>query len=378
MRLLLTTDTVGGVWTYAIDLCRALQPHGVQIALATMGAPMAADQRRDVALLPHVRVAESTFKLEWMRDPWEDVRASGQWLLELEQAFRPDVVHLNGYAHGSLPFRAPVVVVGHSCVCSWWQAVKRERAPREWDRYRQEVTTGLQQADLIVAPSQAMLSALQSHYGPLPRTRVIHNGRSDALYSPGRKSNLILSAGRLWDEAKNLAALQRVASNLPWSVCVAGDDRSPDGGRRDTAGVRCLGRLDADALACWYAKAAIYALPARYEPFGLSALEAGLSGCALVLGGIDSLREVWDDAAAYVDPDDAGALRSTLVDLIEHPDRRESLRRLSLTRARRYAPQHMAGAYLAAYRDVARRAAAVEQVLPAHNSAAPAAFSMEG
>ncbi len=32
-------------------------------------------------------------------------------------------------------------------------------------------------------------------------------------------------------------------------------------------------------------------LPARYEPFGLSVLEAALSGCALVLGDIPSLRE---------------------------------------------------------------------------------------
>ena len=32
--------------------------------------------------------------------------------------------------------------------------------------------------------------------------------------------------------------------------------------------------------------ASIYALPARYEPFGLSILEAALSGCALVLGDI--------------------------------------------------------------------------------------------
>ena len=41
------------------------------------------------------------------------------------------------------------------------------------------------------------------------------------------------------------------------------------------------------------ARASIYALPARYEPFGLSILEAALSGAALVLGDIPSLREVW-------------------------------------------------------------------------------------
>jgi hypothetical protein len=57
--------------------------------------------------------------------------------------------------------------------------------------------------------------------------------------------------------------------------------------------VRCLGPLEASELAGWMHRAAIYALPARYEPFGLSALEAAQAGCALVLGDLSSLREVW-------------------------------------------------------------------------------------
>src|SRR3954447_23043730 len=80
MRLLLTTDTVGGVWTYAVELARGLAPHGVEVLLATMGAPLTDAQRADVAPLPHVRVAESRFKLEWMDDPWDDVAAAGRWL----------------------------------------------------------------------------------------------------------------------------------------------------------------------------------------------------------------------------------------------------------------------------------------------------------
>ena len=67
------------------------------------------------------------------------------------------------------------------------------------------------------------------------------------------------------------------------------------------------------ALARKMAEASIYALPARYEPFGLSALEAALSGCALVLGDIPSLREIWGPAAIYVPADDkVGALRAAL------------------------------------------------------------------
>jgi len=83
MRLLLTTDTVGGVWTYALELARALSPHNVEVLLATMGAPVSAEQRAEAAALPNGRVAESAYKLEWMDDSWDDVRRSGDWLLDL-------------------------------------------------------------------------------------------------------------------------------------------------------------------------------------------------------------------------------------------------------------------------------------------------------
>src|SRR5579884_2341799 len=111
MRILLTTDTVGGVWTYALELCRALAPRGVQIALATMGGPLTPDMRREAEQIESLALHESEYRLEWMQDPREDVRAAGDWLLELEASFAPDVVHLNGYAHAALPWRAPRVVV---------------------------------------------------------------------------------------------------------------------------------------------------------------------------------------------------------------------------------------------------------------------------
>ncbi len=49
-------------------------------------------------------------------------------------------------------------------------------------------------------------------------------------------------------------------------------------------------------------EAAIFAHPARYEPFGLAVLEAAMAGCALVLGDIPTLRELWDGAAVFVAP----------------------------------------------------------------------------
>src|SRR3954447_23381333 len=136
MKILMTTDCVGGVWTYAMELCAALEPHRVEVVLATMGPLPHEDQMAQVRRLPHVSLHVSEFKLEWMENPWTDVHAAGEWLIELEQQHKPHVIHLNGYAHGSLPWRAPVAMVGHSCVLSWWQAVNHTVAPSDWNRYR--------------------------------------------------------------------------------------------------------------------------------------------------------------------------------------------------------------------------------------------------
>jgi glycogen(starch) synthase len=359
-KVLMTADTVGGVWTYAIELARGLAEQGVEVALATMGAPLNDSQREKADRIPRLRVFESTFKVEWMEDPWRDVEKAGDWLLALEERVRPDVIHLNGFTHGALPWAAPVVMVGHSCVLSWWQAVKGEPAPPEWDRYAQEAANGLAAADLVVAPSEAMLAALSTHYGDLGKTRVILNGRDSKAFKPSPKEPLVFAEGRLGDEARNLEALEPVAANLPWDVFVAGEALQPDGEIRPHH-TRRLGRLTPRALAAWLGRAAIYCLPARYEPFGLSAVEAALSGCALVLGDIPSLRETWRHRAVFVPPDDRQALESALQKLIEDPDRRASLAAGSRARALQLSVDKMLASYLAAYGEVlADRAATLD------------------
>ena len=59
------------------------------------------------------------------------------------------------------------------------------------------------------------------------------------------------------------------------------------------------------------------ATPAIYEPFGLSALEAGLCGCALVLGDIESLREVLGGCGAVCFSGDRDEIADTVKKLTE-------------------------------------------------------------
>ena len=365
----MTADTVGGVWHYAIELATRLAQRGVRVALATMGAPLTPLQHAQVARVPQMTLFESAYALEWMSDPWIDVERAGAWLLELEHDLDPHVVHLNQFAFGSLPFAAPKLVVAHSCVLSWWSAVHGSAVPAEWNEYRSRVASGLGAAALVAAPTRAMLRTLRENYGYKGEGIVIPNGRDAAQYRPAAKHDVIFAAGRLWDCAKNLAALEAVAPALPWPVRVAGPTAHPDGGVRAPVNVHVLGELAPNDLAGELSRAAIYALPARYEPFGLSVLEAALSGCALVLGDIPSLREVWGRAAVYVKPDDHTALREALAQLIREPRRRERLARAARDRALLYTPERKAAAYLAAYEALTGAAAASSSALPSESHA---------
>lgn len=353
--VLMTADAIGGVWTWSLDLARALAPYHIDFVIAVMGSPLSPDQCSDAHQCGNVRVAESNLRLEWMPDAWPDVERAGEWLLELAARTRPQVVHLNGYVHAGLPWNAPVAIMAHSCVLSWWEAVKGTSAPAEYDRYASEVRAGLHAADLVAAPSYAMLAALEHHYGALRGARVIANGRDAALYRRGTKEPFVFAAGRVWDEAKNLVALDTVAPELDWPVLVAGDDLHPDGSHRPLANVCAVGRLTPKQLAGWLARAPIYALPALYEPFGLSVLEAALSGCALVLGDIPSLRENWDDAAIFVHPSDTAQLRAALNALIRNEGLHHSLADRARERAATFTAGQMARAWLEVYQELTRR-----------------------
>ncbi|HEX8984787.1 MAG TPA: glycosyltransferase family 4 protein [Bryobacteraceae bacterium] len=351
-RVLMTADAVGGVWTYALELARGLAARGTSVMLATMGPPPDENQRRDALCIPGLELFTGDYRLEWMEEPWEDVRRAGEWLLGLERQHAPDVIHLNNYCHGALPFRAPVLVVGHSCVTSWWNAVRGCEAPREWDRYRAEVARGLAAARMVTAPSRAMLDSLETHYGPLRAGRVIPNGRAPAWGSQPRKQPFLFASGRVWDDAKNIAALGRIAPALPWPVYIAGDTRHPDGGARGCPECYCLGRLPSERVPWWMGRASIYVLPARYEPFGLSILEAALAGCALVLGDIASLRENWDGAAVFVPPDDCEALQRAVASLIDSPTERSALSARAQRRGAAFGRDRMAASYAEAYREL--------------------------
>src|SRR5690606_37808207 len=116
-----------------------------------------------------------------------------------------------------------------------------------------------------------MLGQLWTGYEVRFEGLVINNARRIEDFSAGPKRGLILAAGRLWDPAKNLAALDAAAEQLPWPVLVAGQAHDPQIGPQDdpqasgaaVANVELLGALPSRELAGWMAQASIFAHPAR-------------------------------------------------------------------------------------------------------------------
>jgi glycosyltransferase involved in cell wall biosynthesis len=167
---------------------------------------------------------------------------------------------------------------------------------------------------------------------------VIHNFSESPGYSETEKEPFYLAAGRIWDKGKNLKLLEHLANRLPWPM-------------------RTLSGLPhTDALAQMQ-HASIYVHPALYEPFGLGILEAARAQCCLVLSDIPSLRELWDGAAAFLDPRDLEAWVQTLSRLSSDLSERESLAQLACRHATRFSADTAVQQYRQLYDLLIRRQA---------------------
>ena len=306
MRLLLTTDTVGGVWTYTRELTEGLLARSHSVALASIGPAPSPEQATWVAsFAPHL---PSTFTftaidapLEWQPENSTAYNAAEPALLALAESFRPDLLLSNQFCFGALPLRIPRLVVAHSDVLSWAEACRPNGLePSPWlDQYRALVQTGLASATAVLAPTHAMQAALARNFQLPARTAVIPNGRSlpDAAALP--RSLQAVTAGRLWDEAKNLALLDSLYADHPppLPIHIAGEHRRLAAPTHPH--LHLLGHLPEANLLTLFRRSTIYLATSIYEPFGLAPLEAALCGCAVLANDIPSLREVWDDAALF-------------------------------------------------------------------------------
>ncbi|WP_246848254.1 glycosyltransferase family 4 protein [Sphingomonas beigongshangi] len=369
MRLLVTSDAVGGVWEYTVELAHALARSGVEVIVACLGPPPSASQRAMIRPDEHlgadaqagsVTLMETDLPLDWLCADAAPVLAAGQAIAALAAALDVDLVQLNMptlAAAGPMP--VPAIAVTHGCVGTWWEAA-RPGVPLARDyRWHSVLTaTGLRAVDRVVAPSAAYGAIVQRRYGLAEAPVTVHNGRSPlCLPEPDAPpGDLALTVGRLWDGVKNAALLDRVAARLPIPFLAAGAVRGPHGETVRLDHLRPLGQLSAAQLGGHLAQRPIFVSAARFEPFGLAVLEAAQAGCALVLSDTPTFRELWEEAALFVPLDAHGEDHAAWCDAIEalmlDAARRRDLAAAARDRAARYTPAATAARMLALYREL--------------------------
>ncbi|MBX9934158.1 MAG: glycosyltransferase family 4 protein [Methylobacterium sp.] len=350
LHVLMTTDAVGGVWTYSLDLAAALVRRGIRTTLSVLGPPPDESQASRAAAIPGCRVTTMGLPLDWTAFDAAEVREAGNAVGALAWQAGADLVHLHSAALVSDSIPVPVVVVCHSCVATWWEAVEDGPLPDDLAWRRDLVATGLARADALLAPSAAFAEATARAYDLDVRPRVVRNGRDCPASRAASPKPVILTAGRLWDRAKNLAILDRVAASLPVPVFAAGALQGPNGERAAPLHVTTLGRLDEAAMAEQFARRPIFVSLARYEPFGLSVLEAAQAGCPLVLSDIPTFRELWGGVARFVGCDDEADLHRVIIDLLANPERARELGTAARERAGAYSLDALGDGIVEVYR----------------------------
>jgi glycosyltransferase involved in cell wall biosynthesis len=356
-RLLMTADAAGGVWTYALDLAGGLAMQGVTTVLAVLGQGPTPDQMAQASAIPGLELRLTGLPLDWLAEEPQAVTEAGAALAALARDVRADVVQLNSPAHAAgAGFAAPVVAVSHSCVATWWDAVRGGILPADFAWRTELVRSGFLGATELVVPSRAFAEATANRYALTRLPRVVHNGRTalPVAASPpdGVPPLFAFTAGRLWDAGKNLEALDRAAARLDLPVLAAGPMAGPDGTLVEARHLRALGRLDEPGLSGWLGHTPIYVSLALYEPFGLAVLEAAQAGCALVLSDIPSFQELWDGAAVFVPARDDAATADAIARLAADAGERARLGAAARERAGRYTAAAMAEAMLAVYRSL--------------------------
>lgn len=350
MRILLSTDVVGGVWSYTTLLARQLTARGHSCLIAVIGEPDAAR----LASVPHgIEVRSRALRLEWEPGGVGDAPRAARWLAEVAEEWHADVVHLGQLSYAIGDFSAPVVVVAHSDVCSWYREARALDAPAAWAAYVRVVEAGLRSADVVVAPTEYQGTRVRRHYGRAV-DRVIPNGvdlpvaREDMGRAPSARKR-ILTVGRAWDEAKGVEILDRALEELGGDapeVDLIGAVRHAARHARSLRRVRAHGHVDTPALHTLYRETRLYVGPSLYEPFGLAPAEAAAHGCALLLSGIGSFRELWRDSAMFFRPGDSADLARALARAMADPEMCDEMGRRASYRVRtRFTAERMAARY---------------------------------
>ena len=352
MRVLMTVEAPGRVWQYGVDLARGLARLGIETVLVVLGQPPSERERGLAEQVPRLKLVETGLAIDWAASDCRSLVAAAREVARLAHDCRADLVQLNTPGLAALArFPVPVILVHHHCVATRWEAVHGSEFPVEHGWRREIVRNGLDAADIVVAPTFAFGDAMRRCYDLAEPPRIVHYGRAPLVPRPGAMHDFAFTAGRLWDEGKNLGTLDAAAGALGVPLRAAGCVDGPNGAVLFD-NIHCLGALDQEELGRWLAARPVFVSAALYEPFGLSVLDAAAAGCPLILSDIPAFRELWNGVALFVPPHDECAYTETISALVGDDFERAVLGRGARERAARFTPDAMAAQMASLYRSL--------------------------
>lgn len=221
---------------------------------------------------------------------------------------------------------------------------------------------------LVVATTPIQLDMLEDDYG-LSRSRVhmIPPGYDDNRFYPVSEASRQMIRQRLGFDGKVVVALGRLATNKGYDLLIdafsvlasrvpearlrlalggenldAQEQGILDGLKSQVADLGLQDRVDFtgfipdEELPDYYRAADLFVLSSRYEPFGMTAIEAMASGTPTIVtihGGL--FRAVsYGRHALYADPFDKEDLGITMMKTFRHPRLRDRLSRMGAHKAR--------------------------------------------
>jgi len=230
--------------------------------------------------------------------------------------------------------------------------------PEFRERFAAQARDAAARASAIIAVSeftrQQVISLLNV---PAEKVSVVHHGtrrlpavpHDETAWAPGLSAEavgqkIVLNVGAI-QKRKNIARLVEAFETVDnsWRLVLVGSsgygaeeilgriERSPARER-----ITVTGYVSPEALAGWYARAALFAFPSLDEGFGMPVLEAMASGIPVLTSNRSALPEVAGDAALLVDPEDTQAITEALRAMTEQPELRKDLARRGVLRGGRF------------------------------------------
>ncbi len=240
-------------------------------------------------------------------------------------------------------------------------------------RMTQRVLDGLRRAAVVACDSVATRDALVEHGLRTTRLEVVPLGvhpafraTADGAMPAGQGAPTLLHVGSTIPRKRIdvlLHVFARVRDQVPDAhlIRIGGAFTAAQEGLAERLGVggaiTVMPRVEREALAEAYRRAALVLLPSEAEGFGLPVVEAMACGTPVVVSDLPVLREVGGTAAIYAPVADvdgwAAAVGALLAERATAPDRWARRRRMALAQATRFTWEGCAERLAELYAEVA-------------------------